>query len=295
MIDLKKYQDKEFLISGICLAIGVALLISFYVSFSVYIDSETKAIDVNIKSFQIGNRIVSNTTVQTVVTETTPVTITTAAAITTTTVTETTEFSVVFTTSNTKKATKKMTAATSNTYQRTTATTQRAAVTVGTTTGRKTSSKAKKVTTTKKTTTKKKTTTTTTAYSVADEKQTEILKLVNQKRKQAGLKSVKPLISLDNAALIRAKEIAGNFSHLRPNGHGGETVLSDKKIEFSTYIENIGEGNETAKDIFNVWWNSPAGKANILNKKVKYIGTACYYYPSDPNQYFYYWVQIFYC
>lgn len=294
MIDLKKYQDKEFLISGICLAIGVVLLISFYVSFSVYIDSETKAIDVNIKSFQIGNRIVSNTTVQTVVTETTPVTITTAAAITTTTVPETTEFSAVFTTSKTKKTTKKMAAATSNTYQRTTATTQRTAATVGTTIGRKTSTKAKKVTTTNKIT-KKKTTTTTTAYSAADEKQTKILKLVNQKRKQAGLKSVKPLISLDNVALIRAKEIAGNFSHLRPNGNGGETVLSDKKIEFSTYVENIGEGNETAEEIFNVWWNSPAGKANILNKKVKYIGTACYYYPSDPNKYFYYWVQIFYC
>lgn len=292
MIDLEKYQDKEFLISGICLAIGVVLLIVFYVSFSVYVDSETKAIDVNIKSFQIGNKAMSNTTVPAEVTETTPIITTTVTTITTTTVPETTEFSVIFTTSKAKKMT--TTTSASNTSQRQTVVTQ---TNQPTTTLRKTTTvkKTVKKTTTTKQSTRKKTTTTTTVYSATDEKQTQILKLVNQKRKQAGLKSLKPLISLDNAALIRAKEIAGSFSHTRPNGKGGETVLSDKKIEFSTYVENIGEGNETAEEIFNVWWNSPAVKANILNEKVKYIGTACYYYPSDPNKYFYYWVQIFYC
>lgn len=44
LIDLKKYQEKEFLISGIALAVGSILLIAFFVSFSIYIDSENKAI-----------------------------------------------------------------------------------------------------------------------------------------------------------------------------------------------------------------------------------------------------------
>ncbi len=212
------------------------------------------------------------------------------------TATETSPPKIIKTKANTAKIT--TTQAVNQTYYQTNAETKTISYsTSGTTTSRRISSAVK----TKKTTspTKKVTTTTikkiTTTYAPSNEKQTEILKLVNKKRKAAGLNKLKPLISLDNAARIRAKEIATSFSHTRPNGKGGETVLSDKKIEFTTYVENIGEGNKTAKEIFNVWWNSTSGKANILNPKVKYIGSACYYYPSDPNNFFYYWVQIFYC
>lgn len=303
LIDLEKYQEREFLISGIILAVGSILLIAFFVSFSIYLDSETKALAVNIKCLEIGNSFQQSDSKEAsqLTTTTTPITSTTSTTTHITTTVPKTEFSVVFTTSKTRKTTmKKIKTETVNT---TTQSQTKSAVktnrptTVMTTMSRRITTiktKTKRTTTTKQTKRTAKVTTTT-QYLSSDEKQVEILKLVNQKRKEAGLKKLKPMITLDNAALTRAKEISNSFSHIRPDGRGGETVLKDKKIEYSTYIENIGEGNNTAEEIFNIWWNSPAGKANILNKKVKYIGTACYYYPSDPNKYLYYWVQIFYC
>lgn len=107
LIDLKKYQEKEFLLSIVALAVGSILLIAFFISFSIYVDSETKSVDVDIKSFQIGKTSLANVLEESTSVITT--TMTTAATGTTATnmrASASTTVTVSKTTHNTKSKTK---------------------------------------------------------------------------------------------------------------------------------------------------------------------------------------------
>nr|MBE5844145.1 CAP domain-containing protein [Butyrivibrio sp.] len=59
--------------------------------------------------------------------------------------------------------------------------------------------------------------------------------------------------ALEKCAMIRAAEIAVNFTHERPNGKSCFTVLNEKNYIFSSAGENIARGYKTAKEAFTAF------------------------------------------
>lgn len=116
----------------------------------------------------------------------------------------------------------------------------------------------------------------------------EVVKLVNKERKAAGLSKLKSSAELNAAAMVRAKELAEEYSHTRPDGSSCGTALDDAGIVYMVRGENIGRGWKSADNIMKDWMNSPKHKATILDKQYGKIGVACYKYDDK-----YYWVQVF--
>lgn len=128
--------------------------------------------------------------------------------------------------------------------------------------------------------------------NTADPEEAAVLKIINQERASIGLSSLKMNnASLNQAADIRAKEIASYFSHTRPNGSDCFSILEEKKIFYWSCGENIAAGQRNASEVMVSWMNSPGHKANILNSSYDTVGIGHYYNPSTPYQH--YWVQLF--
>ena len=90
-----------------------------------------------------------------------------------------------------------------------------------------------------------------------EEYREEVFRLINEEREAEGLSA---LVMQDTAmefAQIRAEEIADNFSHTRPDGSVGQ-------YSHYTFMENIGKGQDTPKDIVDAWMKSSGHRATIL-------------------------------
>ena len=93
----------------------------------------------------------------------------------------------------------------------------------------------------------------------------EVLRLVNEERKKAGLAELRAgPAALDAAADLRAQEIAVLFSHSRPNGSSCFTALAEHGVAYAACGENIASGYATPAAVMAVWMNSPGHRANIL-------------------------------
>lgn len=120
----------------------------------------------------------------------------------------------------------------------------------------------------------------------------DVVELVNKERKKAG----KPALQLDDdlsaVAAVRAKEIAEEFDHKRPDGTSCFTALSEAGYTYVSAGENIGyEYHGTAESIMKEWMKSKNHKKNILdsdNMGFARIGVG--YYEVNGRHY---WVQIF--
>lgn len=125
-----------------------------------------------------------------------------------------------------------------------------------------------------------------------DEKMaSDIFKLLNNYRKENGLKELKQDNSMAPIAKTRAVEIVQLFEHLRPNG-GLVTDISNINGE------NIYNGPYTADGAMEAWKNSPGHNENMLRKvftrvNVKVFVTKAYYENSNQTYDRYYAVQIF--
>lgn len=117
----------------------------------------------------------------------------------------------------------------------------------------------------------------------------QVVVLVNEERKKAGLNELKIDAGLEKAALIRAKETEKSFSHTRPDGKGFSTVLTENGISFRGSGENIAWGQSTPEIVMNGWMNSSGHRANILNSKFTKIGVG-YYIGANGRKY---WTQLF--
>ncbi len=118
----------------------------------------------------------------------------------------------------------------------------------------------------------------------------KIYSLVNQTRTDAGMEKLSYRNDLQKAADKRAKELAGEFSHTRPDGRSCFTAIKDAGVKYICAGENIGKSNDSAQAMMHYWMNSQPHRENILSEKYNYTGIAvgCYEY----NGYTYY-VQIF--
>lgn len=118
---------------------------------------------------------------------------------------------------------------------------------------------------------------------------TEVVRLVNKERKQAGLAPLAVDSSIEAAAHIRAKEQQASFSHTRPNGTHFKTVLKEQGISYQHTGENIAFGQTTPNEVVNDWMNSPEHRANILSETYTTIGVGYHKGANDTP----YWTQLF--
>lgn len=110
----------------------------------------------------------------------------------------------------------------------------------------------------------------------------QVLNQVNIERQKEGLSPLTMDTSLLEAAMVRATEIAVDFSHDRPNG---QTCFS---ISQKAMGENIAAGSSTAEGVMDQWMNSPGHRGNILGSDYQSIGIGCF-----QQNGVWYWVQLF--
>lgn len=118
----------------------------------------------------------------------------------------------------------------------------------------------------------------------------KVLSLVNKERTKAGLAALKLNKSLNEAAEIRAKELAEEFSHIRPDGRDCFTALTDAGIIYSSVGENIAAGQASPQAVVAGWMASDGHRANIMSADYTQMGLG-YYHSSKGNQH--YWSQMF--
>lgn len=112
----------------------------------------------------------------------------------------------------------------------------------------------------------------------------DVLDIVNQFRRDAGLNELKAKEDLTKSAMIRAAETVLLFDHYRPNG---EVCFTAFRHKFA-FGENIAFGQRTPQSVMNSWMNSEGHKENILSPNYKEIGIGCIKSGGT-----YYWVQCF--
>lgn len=129
-----------------------------------------------------------------------------------------------------------------------------------------------------------------TAESSDKSREEQVVDLVNKERKAAGKSTIKMDDDLNEIAALRAKEIAKEFSHTRPDGSSCFTAVTEAGYtDYRSLAENIAYNySSSADDVMEQWMNSSGHKANILNGDMTKMGVGCY--ESDGR---YYWVQIF--
>jgi len=125
------------------------------------------------------------------------------------------------------------------------------------------------------------------ACALAD-KSSDVLNLVNQQRKAAGLKKLSLDENLNRVAALRAAEIVEKWSHTRPDGSAWKTAFAEEGVSASYRGENLAKGQYSAKLVVKQWMASKGHKANILNKKFTKMGVA-----SVVIDGYTYWVQVF--
>ena len=118
----------------------------------------------------------------------------------------------------------------------------------------------------------------------------EVLRLTNIERAKEGVQPLKYNKALQDAAMIRAKEISVKFSHERPNGLGSSTVGEEVGIGVAVIgDENIAMGQDSPASVVHDWMNSPGHRIPIIRSSNLYMGVG--FYKAENGVY--YWVQDF--
>lgn len=120
-------------------------------------------------------------------------------------------------------------------------------------------------------------------HSTPEQKAQEVFKLVNIERMKAGLQPYKYDLRLEKAAMVRAKEIAVKFSHIRPDGRDSYSAVYEAGVGCPSG-ENIGMGTTSAEYMMTLWMNSTGHQAAILSRSTTHIGI---------GYYLGHWVQLF--
>ena len=103
-----------------------------------------------------------------------------------------------------------------------------------------------------------------------------VLEIVNEERSKEGLSPLSTNSAIQEAADIRAAELASSYSHGRPNGTSWNTALEEANITYRSAGENICYGYNTPEQAMNAWLNSPGHRANILKSSYNQIGIGVY-------------------
>ena len=123
------------------------------------------------------------------------------------------------------------------------------------------------------------------ATSVAE----EVLNIVNQERRRAGLSPLRLHSQLTAAAQDHSNDMARhNFmSHTGSDGSSFGDRLRRHGYNFRTGAENVAAGQSSVQDVMKSWMNSPGHRNNILGPNYRDIGIAA----ARGNKL--YWTQTF--
>lgn len=117
----------------------------------------------------------------------------------------------------------------------------------------------------------------------------QVIELVNAERAKEGLNPLVYDAEMEQAALVRAKEIQTSFSHTRPDGSSFVTAMKEAGVSYQMAGENIAWGQKTPEQVVEAWMNSASHRANIMNVNYGRIGVG--YQKNDGGVS--YWVQLF--
>ncbi|WP_294488207.1 CAP domain-containing protein [uncultured Ruminococcus sp.] len=106
----------------------------------------------------------------------------------------------------------------------------------------------------------------------ADDMALELAKLVNNERRARGLTPYIYSPELNEAAMLRAKELVTKFDHTRPDGRSCFTVFSDLGINRTKAAENISYGQTSPQMAFQGFMNSEQHRGSMLDASMKYMG-----------------------
>ncbi|MEG0751483.1 MAG: CAP domain-containing protein [Oscillospiraceae bacterium] len=111
----------------------------------------------------------------------------------------------------------------------------------------------------------------------------ETLESVNKVRKDKGLSLLEWSNALEKSAAMRAVELSGQFSHMRPDGADGRKAADTK-------AELIAGGYESADTAVDAWLASPSMREQLLDGQAKTF--ACAMYRNTANSYANYWCVL---
>lgn len=125
----------------------------------------------------------------------------------------------------------------------------------------------------------------------------QVLELINNERRQAGLQPLRLNAALTQAAQRHSTAMAYQdfFGHV---GRGGDTFVTriqQAGYRYSAISENIAGGQTTASAAVQAWMNSPGHRVNILNPQYVDTGIGYEFLGTDPGQVTlkHYWTQTF--
>ena len=118
--------------------------------------------------------------------------------------------------------------------------------------------------------------------------ETEVIRLINDIRRENGLSELTANVELSRVARIKAQDMhdLGYFSHTSPTYGSPFDMMKAFGIRYRTAGENIAMGYRTPQSVVDGWMNSPGHRANILNSSFTQIGVG---YVADGS----YWSQMF--
>ena len=116
----------------------------------------------------------------------------------------------------------------------------------------------------------------------------EVIRLVNDIRKQNGLSPLTANWELSRVARYKSQDMLDNryFAHNSPTYGTPVEMMRAFGLSFRTAGENIAYGYATPQKVVDGWMNSSGHRANILNASYKQIGVG---YVAKGN----YWTQMF--
>ncbi|MDF2265136.1 sigma-70 family RNA polymerase sigma factor [Streptomyces coacervatus] len=128
------------------------------------------------------------------------------------------------------------------------------------------------------------------ASSTPSDAVTQVVALVNKERAAAGCGALTEDPQLEKAAQGHSDDMAARnfFDHTNPDGADPGQRITAAGYKWSTYGENIAQGQQTPQAVMESWMNSPGHRANILNCSFKDIGVGIHNGSGGP-----WWTQDF--
>jgi len=124
--------------------------------------------------------------------------------------------------------------------------------------------------------------------SAVSQFEAEVIRLVNDIRRENGLPPLTANWELSRVARYKSQDMVDNryFAHSSPTYGSPAQMIRAFGIPFRTAGENIAWGYATPKAVVDGWMNSSGHRANILNASYKQIGVG---YVAQGS----YWTQMF--
>ncbi|WP_405875784.1 sigma-70 family RNA polymerase sigma factor [Streptomyces sp. NBC_00005] len=128
------------------------------------------------------------------------------------------------------------------------------------------------------------------ASSTPSDTVAQVVALVNKERAAAGCGALTEDAQLEKAAQGHSDDMAARnfFDHTNPDGADPGQRITAAGYRWSTYGENIAQGQQTPEAVMESWMNSAGHRANILNCSFKDIGVGIHKGSGGP-----WWTQDF--